>query len=380
MHNRTCYPTIADAPHADVAVIAVPGAAVLGIVRECAAAGVGACVIISSGFAEIGEAGRRAQDELVAVARAAGMRLVGPNCLGLINLRNGMALTSARVLDVERIIPGHIGLVSQSGALMLSVYNRAHDHGIGFSQLVSVGNQADFGLADFLEHMIADPVTRAICLHIEGVADGQRFTHLLRQAHDAGKPVVILKTGRSAQGEAAAQSHTASLAGAYAVFAAACRDAGAVLVDDPDVMVLTAQMLLRFGAAPRRGIGVISSSGGLNGITADRLADFGLGMTGFDPATKTALAEIMLPTHLDNPVDLGARRQELGEGFADRRGRRPRRRRRPQCRHRAGPHDDGAQLRRHRERPRRRSRARRQALPLRRHPGLRRHRRPPAAA
>ncbi len=316
VQNRTCYPSILDAPKIDVAVIAVPGAAVLGTVRDCAAAGVGACVIISSGFAETGEAGRRAQDELVAIAQAHGMRLLGPNCMGLINIRNGMALTSARVLDVERVVPGHIGLISQSGALMLSVYNRAHDHGIGFSQLVSVGNQADLDLADFLEHMIADPVTRAICLHVEGVTNGRRLISLLRQAHEAGKPVVVLKTGRSAQGEAAAHSHTASLAGAYAVFAAACRDAGAVLVDDPDIMVLAAHMLLCFGPRRRVGIGVISSSGGLNGVTADRLADLGLVMTGFDPATKTALAEIMLPTHLENPVDLGARRQELGEGFS----------------------------------------------------------------
>src|SRR5205085_6764407 len=133
---------------------------------------VGACVIISSGFAEVGEAD--AQDELVAIARSGGMRLIGPNCLGLINFRNGMSLTSARVLDVERIIPGHIGLVSQSGALMLSVYNRAHDQGIGFSQLVSVGNQADLELSDFFEHMIDDPVTKVICLHVEATATGSR--------------------------------------------------------------------------------------------------------------------------------------------------------------------------------------------------------------
>lgn len=316
VQGRKCFPRIADAPHVDVAIVAVPGPSVAQTLRECAAAGVGCCVIISSGFAEIGAAGAAAQEEIAEIARASGMRLVGPNCLGLINFRNGMALTSARVLDVEKIIPGHIGLVSQSGALMLSVYNRAHDQGIGFSQIVSVGNQADLDLNDFFEHMIGDPVTEAICLHVEGVQDGQRFLDLLRRANVARKPVLVLKTGRSAQGEAAAKSHTASLAGAYPVFAAACRGAGAVLVDDPDVMVLAAHLLIRFGPCPSGGVGIISSSGGLNGITADRLSDISLSMAAFSDVTRAALAEVMLPTHLENPVDLGARRQELGEGFA----------------------------------------------------------------
>jgi len=316
VQGRTCYPNIGAAPPVDVAVISVPAASVVQTVRECAEAGVGCCVIISSGFAEVGEAGRAAQEELVAIARAHGTRLVGPNCLGLINFRNGMALTSARVLEVERVIPGHIGLVTQSGALMLSVYNRAYDAGIGFSQVVSVGNQADLGLNDFFEHWIEDEATQAICLHVEGLIDAQRFLTLLRRAHAAGKPVIVLKTGRSLQGEAAARSHTASLAGSYAVFAAAARGAGAVLVDDMDVMALAAQMLIRFGPRRAGGIGVISSSGGLNGITADRLADLHLEMARFDPASEAALAEVMLPTHLANPVDLGARRQELGEGMA----------------------------------------------------------------
>ena len=232
VQGRRCYARIADAPPIDVAVIAVPAVIVPATIRDCAAAGVGCCVIISAGFAEAGADGAALQEEIARISAETGMRLVGPNCLGLINLRNGMALTSARVLDVEKIIPGHIGLVSQSGALMLSVYNRAHDQGIGFSQLVSVGNQADLEVCDFFEHMIADPVTKAICLHIEGLLAGPRFLQLLERARRAEKPVIVLKTGRSAQGEEAARSHTASLAGAYPVFAAACRDAGAIMVDD----------------------------------------------------------------------------------------------------------------------------------------------------
>ncbi len=313
VQGRKCYARIADAPPIDVAVIAVPAVAVPQTVRECAEAGVGCCVIITAGFAEAGAEGVAAQQEIARISAETGMRLVGPNCLGLINFRNGMALTSARVLDVERIIPGHIGLLSQSGALMLSVYNRAHDQGIGFSQLVSLGNQADLDICDFFEYMIGDAVTKVICLHIEGIEDGRRLIDLLERAQEAKKPVIVLKTGRSAEGEAAAHSHTASLAGAYSVFAAACRAAGAVLVDDPDVMALAADFLLRNGRAHGNGIGIISSSGGMNGIVADRFADHGLRLARFNAATREALKPVMLPAHLDNPVDMGTRRQEVGE-------------------------------------------------------------------
>lgn len=313
VQGRKCYARIADAPPIDVAVVAVPAAAVPQTVRECADAGVGCCVIITAGFAEAGSDGIAPQEEIARISAQTGMRLVGPNCLGLINLRNGMALTSARVLDVEKIIPGHIGLLSQSGALMLSVYNRAHDQGIGFSQLVSVGNQADLDICDFFEHMIDDPATQVICLHIEGLRDGRRLLDLLERARAARKPVIVLKTGRSAEGEAAARSHTASLAGAYPVFAAACRGAGAILVDDPDVMALLADFILRNGASRGEGIGIISSSGGMNGIVVDRFADHGLRLARFAEATREALTSVMLPEHRDNPVDMGTRRQEVGE-------------------------------------------------------------------
>ncbi|HZS81319.1 MAG TPA: acetate--CoA ligase family protein [Stellaceae bacterium] len=313
VQGKRCYARIGDAPNIDVAVIAIPAGKVPETIRDCAEAGVGCCLVISSGFAEIGAAGAALQQEIVEIARAAGMRLIGPNCLGLINLRNGMALTSARVLEVEKLIQGAIGLVTQSGALMLSIFNRAYDAGIGFSQLVSVGNQADLDLCDFFEHMIADPATEVVCLHIEGLKDGRRFLALARRARQAGKPVVALKTGRSALGQEAARSHTASLAGAFSAFAAACRDTGIVLVDDPDVMVLTAAMLQRFGPCPAGGIGIVSSSGGIAGIIVDRLADIGAPLARFAPETEDRLRAILLPSHVVNPIDLGARRPETGE-------------------------------------------------------------------
>lgn len=313
VQGRTCYSRIGDAPPIDVAVIAVPASSVQQTIRDCADAGVGCSVIITAGFAETGADGEQAQREIEAIAAQSGMRLVGPNCLGLINLRNGMSLTSARVLDVEKIVKGHIGLISQSGALMLSVYNRAHDQGIGFSQIVSVGNQADLEICDFFEHMIGDPDTKAICLHIEGLRSGQRYLDLLRRAHAAGKPTIVLKTGRSAEGEAAARSHTASLAGTYEVFAAASRESGAILVDDPDIMVHLANFILRYGPPTHNALGVISPSGGMNGIAVDRMSDAGLKLARFSNVTRAELGKYLLPLHLENPLDFGARRADVGE-------------------------------------------------------------------
>lgn len=303
--GRKCYAAIGDAPTVDVAVIALPAPSVPQTLRECAAAGVKACVVITAGFAEAGTEGAALQNEITAIARNAGMRLVGPNCMGLMNLRNGMALTAARVFDAKPVV-APIGLISQSGAVMLSVFNRAQDQGIGFSQIISVGNQADLEICDFFEYMIGDPETEVICLHIEGLQDGPRFRELMFRAHAASKPVVILKTGRSAQGGEVAKSHTASLAGAYPVFAAACREAGAVLVDDPDVMVLTAAMLQRYGPAlGERRIAMLSSSGGFNGIVVDRMSDFGLELAQFTPATRAELKNVLPADHVDNPLDLG---------------------------------------------------------------------------
>jgi acetyl-CoA synthetase (ADP-forming) len=303
--GRKCYAAIGDAPSVDVAVIALPAPALPQTLRECAAAGVAACVVITAGFAEAGAEGAALQDEMLTIAREAGMRLVGPNCMGLMNLRNGMALTAARVFDAKPVV-APIGLISQSGAVMLSVFNRAQDQGIGFSQIISVGNQADLEVCDFFEYMIGDTGTEVICLHIEGLQDGPRFRELMFRAHAASKPVVVLKTGRSAQGGEVAKSHTASLAGAYPVFAAACREAGAVLVDDPDVMILAAAMLQRFGPAPAvRKIAMLSPSGGFNGIVVDRMSDLGLELARFTPSTRTALARVLPADHVDNPLDLG---------------------------------------------------------------------------
>jgi acyl-CoA synthetase (NDP forming) len=265
------YASVAAAPGpVDVAILAVPAAQLLRQVEDCAAAGVGACIVITGKLADAGPGGAALQDQVLAVARAAGMRLLGPNCLGIFNMTDAAMLSSSLALEVERVRPGGIGMVSQSGALMGTLVSLGHGYGAGFSRCVSVGNQADLDLCDILEFLVEDPATRVITLYVEGLRDGARFARLLRAAREAGKPVLCVKAGRSQAGVQAARSHTASLAGSFAGFEAVCREAGAVLLEDPAAMVLAADALDRLPRLPRAGMGlaVISSSGGSTATTA----------------------------------------------------------------------------------------------------------------
>ena len=308
--GRRAYPTIAAAPAPpDVAMLAVPGSSLVATVREAAAAAVGACVIISTGFAEAGDEGAARQAELVQITRETGTRLVGPNCMGLIVPHHRLALCSSVVLDTDRLADGAIGLVSQSGALMVSIFDRAATDGIGFRYGVSLGNQVDLEICDFLDHMIAEPQTEALCVYVEGLLDGRRFRRSLAAAREAGKPVLVVKTGRTQAGVRSARSHTASLAGAWEVFEAVCREEGAVLARDPDDMVRAAHFLVRHRAPRRGGVALLSSSGGGCGIASDRVSELGIPLATLTDASRMRLGELLLPPQADNPVDLGGRRK-----------------------------------------------------------------------
>lgn len=198
-------------------------------------------------------------------------------------------------------------MVSQSGALMGTLVSRGIDHGVGFSRCISVGNQADLDLCDFLEHLVQDDATGVVALYIEGLKDAARFAALARRAREAGKPVLAVKAGRSEEGARAARSHTASLAGSYAAFRAMCRDCGVVVMDDPDTMVLAADALVRLPKVPTAGLGVavMSGSGGSTAIVADQLPAAGLRMGTLSPATREAMAAWLPPSHVHLPVDTG---------------------------------------------------------------------------
>ncbi|MBX3652438.1 MAG: acetate--CoA ligase family protein [Burkholderiales bacterium] len=289
----------------DACLLALPSAHLAAAIEDCGRAGAHGAVVITADFAETGPEGAARQEELLAIARHHGLRLIGPNCLGFINPQLRLALTSSVALATEPMPCGSIGLACQSGSLMASLISHAQDTGAGLSIAASLGNQADIELCDLVEYFIEDEATRAICLYIEGLKDGRRFLELARRARAAGKPVLAVKAGRSEAGQKLAQSHTASLAGSYAVWAAACRDHAVILLDDPEALIYCADFLVRCGVPSCPTVAVISPSGGTVAVTGDRVAAAGLALADPGDGTKNALRALLPPGRLVNPLDVG---------------------------------------------------------------------------
>ncbi len=298
-------PKLATGDPVDVCILALPAALLPAALEDCGRAGARGAVVITADFAETGAAGAARQDALVQIARSHDMRLIGPNCLGYINPHLQLALTSSVALAVEPMPRGAIGLASQSGSLMASLISHAQDLGAGFSVAATVGNQADVELCDLVEYFIEDDNTRAICLYIEGLNDGARFLALAQRARAAGKPILAVKAGRSAAGQQVTQSHTASLAGSYAVWEAACRDHGVCLLDDPEALIYCADFLIRFGAPTASSVAVMSPSGGTVAVTGDRVVAAGLTLAEPGAATVAELRKLLPPGRTINPLDVG---------------------------------------------------------------------------
>jgi acetyl-CoA synthetase (ADP-forming) len=307
------YAAIGDAPGpVDVALLAVPNAHIASAVEACGAAGVAACVVLTADFAELGNEGEARQNDLVQAAQRHGVRLIGPNCLGFINPALRLALTSSIALAIEPMPVGGIGLVSQSGSLMAALISHAQDVGTGFSAAISVGNQADLEICDFIEYFLEDPATHAICAYLEGLKDAPRFIALAARCRAARKPLLVVKAGQSDAGARITRSHTASLAGSDAAWTAACNDHAVTLLDDPEALIQCADFLIRFGPPRGDGIAALSPSGGTIAVTADRIAAAGLRLAQLGDATQRALHEIVPVSRPVNPLDVGGLAREAG--------------------------------------------------------------------
>lgn len=306
------YRSLAETPQpVDYAYIAIAAAQIPALLSG-ANGRVRFAQVISSGFGEVDE-GKDLQDRLAAAARAGGMRLIGPNCLGLYTPRG--RITFAEVGPREA---GPVGIISQSGGLGTDIIRRGLGRGLSFSGLVTVGNCADIGPSDLLEFYLADAQTRVIGMYIETAKDGRRLFEILRAAK-ARKPVVILKGGRTQLGLAAAASHTGSLAGDDRAWVALSRQTGCILVETLDEFIDTLLMFQTVTPQPRhptQRVVLFGNGGGTSVLATDFFARLGLDVLPFDKPTLDALAALKLPpgTSITNPVDcpVGTLQQEDG--------------------------------------------------------------------
>ncbi|HEX9822064.1 MAG TPA: acetate--CoA ligase family protein [Methylomirabilota bacterium] len=287
----------------DLALVSLPAPAVPDAIRALAARRVQVAVILSSGFGEVDDEGRAAQAALLATARAAGLRLVGPNCMGVYSAPAG--LNGTYFWDLPRA-PGGISIVSQSGAYGGLIFRHLGARGLGVARFLSIGNQVDVEIAEVLEWLVDDPATTLIACFVEALRDGPRFLAAARGATER-KPIVVLKGGRSEAGRRAAGSHTGSLAGSYDVFRAACVGAGAVLAEETEEFFDAIETLVavptRRPAAPR--VAIVTVSGGPSVVAADTAEREGLGVPALSDAAQAALRGL-LPAFaaVGNPVDL----------------------------------------------------------------------------
>lgn len=288
----------------DMAIVCVPRAGAVRALEDCAAAGVRAAVVFTGGFAEADAEGAAAQAELARIARAAGMALLGPNCLGAISFaaRTFATFTPAALAGQPPV--GTIGLVSQSGAFGAYAYALARKHAVGLSHWVTTGNEAGLQVADVIEWFAHDPDTRVILAYLEGCRDGARLMRALRAARDAGKPVVITKVGRTPAGARAALSHTASMAGEDAVFDAVFDECGAVRAHDVESFFRAGLALARLPVPRNDAIAIVTGSGGVGTMMADAAEDHGLALPPFTAAEAARLHAVLPLATSGNPIDV----------------------------------------------------------------------------
>ncbi len=301
VHGIPCFGTIGKVPQrVDLAVIATPAATVPEIIEQCGKAGVRSAVVISAGFSEVGPAGAKLERTMLENARRQKLRLVGPNCLGLMRPELGLNATFAR----GAALPGSLGLVAQSGAVCTAMLDWARPNKVGFSSVVSLGGSTDVDFGEIIDYLIEDPKTEHILLYIEGVRSARRFVSALRAAARV-KPVIVMKVGRHPAGSRAAVSHTGAIVGLDDVFDAVVKRAGVVRVTTIGQMVAAAQALAVHVRPQGDRLAVVTNGGGPGVMAADRAADLGIALAQLAASTFEALKPV-LPAHWShgNPLDL----------------------------------------------------------------------------
>ena len=304
IHGLPAYPSIGAVPRTvDHAIIALPSTSVMAAIEACAARRVRSATIFSSGFAEIGDEGRRLQERLAAVAREAGMRILGPNCMGFMNLRTGLIASFAFMVDLGLPPRGRIALVSQSGAFGGQALVMARDKRMPLGAWVTTGNECDIELADCIGHFARDAETDVIMGYMEGCKSADKLVAALELARDNGKAVVMVKAGSSDVGRQAVQSHTGALAGNDRVFDAIFRQYGVHNAASVEGLFDVAYAASG-GRIPREGkLGVFTVSGGIGVLAADAAERAGLELPALPEAAREQLQQLLPHASVRNPVD-----------------------------------------------------------------------------
>ena len=289
-----CYPSVSDLPEApDVVGVVVSSGQVLNVLNECHQKGTRAAIVISAGFSERGtQEGRDLQAQLGEFARESGLRISGPNCLGLANVKDNIWVSSSS--RGAEGLSGPVGLVCQSGASAFGPFlNRALDSGIGLSYIISTGNEADLDFSDFVRYLLDDDDTKVIAGFVEGFKDASKFIEISKLAAERGKPIVLIKIGRSDLGAKAAQSHTAALTGLDALYDAALSQYGVIRVADYDELLEVSNLLANSPPPPAQGLAVVSHSGGISSLTADMCGQVGLDLPELNDTARDGINGVL---------------------------------------------------------------------------------------
>jgi acyl-CoA synthetase (NDP forming) len=303
-----CFPEVKALPHAvDLAIVAVPAPDVPRIIEDCGAVGIRHALVLSAGFREIGEAGADLQAQLDRALERSGVRIVGPNCIGMLNLGARVFAGFGAGFRQPHWKRGPIAMVSQSGGFAYSIMAFCQEAGVGMDYMISTGNEADLGALDFVEHFLGDDAIRLIAVYLEGLRDGRRLRALGRRALEVGKPIAVWKVGNTAGGKRAAVSHTANLTEEYDFYRDAFREGGFVEIREVYDLIDAAKAFAS-GKRPRgRRAAIVTTSGGAGVLLADRCEEAKIELPALTDRTKSAL-QTLLPSFasMSNPIDFTA--------------------------------------------------------------------------
>ena len=296
-----CYAGIQDVPDpVDLAVIILPSQMIAQVIKDCGVRGIKAAIIISGGFREVGKDGLELEKECLKIASEDGMRLIGPNCVGNMNMSNGLNTTFIQGMPSK----GGIGFLSQSGAICGGIVDHILNQQIGFSHFISLGNEADVNETDIIEFLAEDEDTHVIAAYVESIRDGQRFIQVCREVSPQ-KPIVVLKAGRSEAGAKAVSSHTGSLAGSQEAYTAAFRQSGAIEVRSVEELLNVSLALDYLPLPSGNRTAIITNAGGPAALASDSLAEYGIQLAQFNEKTRQILRQnLNMAAQVANPVDM----------------------------------------------------------------------------